>query len=188
MVLDDMQRGFGSIRSRLIHECGCDWAFILDADERFFPILPVLECEGTEFYPAVPSPGLKVTTCLDTLNQGLLLKDTIKDPNLMVVRSTRRHWFDFSMTRPTQNWLHRTDHQLRIVRNLPELDYKKSRVMHERLIDSRTGGEPRYAEQSNVTGPFHDHFHMHFRTQFPGKKEANEQNYSRLEKGEEMRA
>lgn len=176
IVFDDIQKGFGVIRSRLIHEHGCEWGMILDADERFFPMLPELECSDD----LVAHP--RSLPC----HQGDTLRRVISDPRAMAIRSTRRHWHDFSMTRPTQNWFENRDHQLRIVRNVPQIAYQADRVMHERLIDSRTGHDPVFYEQDDYLGPFHDHFHMYFRTTEPGKKEANELNYSRLERGETM--
>lgn len=186
LVFDDMDRGFGVIRTRLIHDCGCDWAFIMDADERFHPQLYVMKCEGTESYPAVPNPQLTVTVTRDVIDQGAHVKNMITNPSIMAIRSTRRHWFDFTMRKPTQNWLDNRDHQLRIVRNLPEIGYAKDIKMHERLIDTRTGKDPNFATQDDMGGPFHDHFHMAFRTAYPGTKEWNETNYGRLSRGEPM--
>jgi hypothetical protein len=176
IVFDDIQKGFGVIRSRLIHEHGCEWGMILDADERFFPMSPELDC----------SPDLIASPRPLPCHQGDTLRRIIADPRAMAIRTTRRHWHDFSMTRPTQNWFENCDHQLRIVRNVPEIAYQSDRVMHERLIDSRTGHDPVFYEQDDYLGPFHDHFHMYFRNTEPGKKEANEINYSRLERGETM--
>ncbi len=182
VVFDDMQKGFGAIRTRLIHDCGCTFAFILDADERFHPRIPVMHCEGDERYPDVEKPNLSTFKRPEILDQGGTLKWAISSPGIRAVRTMRRHWFDFTMTRPTQNWLHHRDYQLRIVKNLPEIAYKKDRVMHEILRDSTTGEDPAFADP----GIFHDHYHMHFRRTFPGTKELNEQRYARLERGEPM--
>lgn len=182
VVFDDIQRGFGAIRSRLIHDCGCTWAFILDADERFHPKMPVMHCEGVEAYPQVERPNLSTFKLKDVLDQGAILRSLIDQPNFKAIRTSRRHWFDFTMNRPTQNWLINADYQLRIVKNLPEVAYQTDRVMHELLRDSTTGQDPRYID----SGLFHDHYHMHFRRTIPGKKEWNESNYQRLERGEEM--
>lgn len=183
---DDIQKGFGVIRTRLIHECGCEWAMIMDADERFFPHINMMDCSGTEEYPGVAEPRLSVTVRPELIDQGTRLRSLITRPDINAVRSTRRHWFDFTMRKPTQNWMINRDHQLRIVRNRGEIGYERGRVMHERLIDSRTGNTPTFAEQDDYGGIFYDHFHMHFRRTQPGKKEANEQNYGRLERGEAM--
>jgi hypothetical protein len=184
-VFDDIQRGFGRIRTRLIHECGCEWAFILDADERFFPELPTMTCEGTE-KEWLSVPNLKVEHLPDIIAQGAHIKHQIQRPDLMAIRTTRRHWHDFSMKHPSQNWFIERDHQLRIVRNVPEIAYVADRVMHERLLDSRTGKDPVFLMQDDMGGPFHDHFHLHFRKSNPGHKEFNESNYQRLERGESM--
>lgn len=189
IVYDDIQKGFGYIRSRLIHECGCEWCFIMDADERFYPQLNVLECEGDVEWkgPSDPNePSFKVTVKKDVIDQGAHVKNLINNPEVMALRSTRRHWMDFTMRKPTQNWLRNRDHQLRIVRNHPEIQYVTNVVMHERLIDARTGKDPRFVMQDDMGGPFHDHFHMAFRRAYPGSKERNEANYARLSRGEPM--
>lgn len=182
VVFDDIQRGFGAIRSRLIHDCGCTWAFILDADERFHSKMPTLHCEGAESYPNVESPNLSTFKHAPVHDQGDILREHMSNPAIKAIRTSRRHWFDFTLNRPTQNWKLIPDHQLRIVKNLPEVGYQKDRVMHERLIDESTGGDPVFI----AANLFHDHYHMHFRRAQPGYKEAREQNYSRLERGEAM--
>lgn len=189
IIYDDIQKGFGVIRSRLIHECGCSWAFLLDADERYWPLIETMECYGTESYPAQQEPKLTVVHRKEVINQGAQLKEMIKRNDIDSIRSSRRHWFDFAMKRPSQNWFGpngNKDHQLRIVRNTTDIGYEKGRVMHERLLDYRTGRTPRFAEQDEYGGQFHDHYHLHFRRTQPGKKEKNEENYSRLERGEKM--
>lgn len=188
IVFDDIQKGFGHIRSRLIHECGCEWVFIMDADERFYPQLPAMTCSGDEHYPKHPNPKLTVEHKRDIIDQGAHVKNLINNPETMALRSTRRHWFDFTMKKPSQNWLHNRDHQLRIVRNVKEIAYERDRVMHERLLDSRTGKDPRFVVQDDMGGPFHDHFHLAYRIAYPGTKELNEKNYERLSKGERMLA
>lgn len=183
-VFDDIQKGFGHIRTRLIHDCGCDWAMIVDSDERFFPQIQVITCEGTDRYPANPEPNLTVTKHPQIIDQGAHIKNQINNPELMAIRATRRHWFDFSMNKPCENWQTIFDHQLRIVRNSPHISYSKA--MHEALWDDRTKKTPYFLEQDPVGGPFYDHFHMWFRRAQPGHKEWNEQQYARLERGEKM--
>lgn len=186
LKFDDMDKGFGVIRSRLIRECGCEWGFILDADERFYREIHYLTCDGDESWPANEKPNLTVTRHPHIIAHGDHVRNLMTRPDIFAIRSTRRHWFDFSMTRPSQNWLHNKDHQLRIVRNIPEISYSSIRKMHEQIVDSRTGGIPQHAEQDDVNGPFHDHFHLAFRFAYPGSKEWNEKNYSRLDAGEAM--
>lgn len=183
-VFDDIQKGFGHIRTRLIHDCGCEWAMIMDSDERFYPQIQVMTCEGTDRYPNVKEPKLVVTKHPQIIDQGAHIKNQINNPELMAIRATRRHWFDFTMNKPCENWMTVWDHQLRIVRNSPHISYSKA--MHEALWDDRTKKTPRYLEQDPTGGPFYDHFHMWFRTTRPGHKEGNEQNYARLERGEKM--
>lgn len=185
-VFDDIQKGYGVIRSRLIHDCGCEFAFILDADERFFPQLPVITCSGDEHYPEHPNPNLAVTHKTDIIDQGAHVRNLIKNPEVMALRSTRRHWFDFTMKRASQNFMINRDHQLRIVRNVPSIRYETLRVLHERLLDERTGEDPAFVPQCEIGGPFHDHFHLFYRQSQPGHKEFNEQNYARLSRGEKM--
>lgn len=179
--LDD---GFGVIRSRLIHECECEWAFILDADERFYPAIQVMECIGTERYPQVACPNLRVNKLKDLITPGYTLRSAIEHTSADAIRTIRRHWFDFTMMRPSENWSIHRDYQLRIVRNKPYIGYRPERKMHEHLIDSRSGETPSFTPASEVGGPFHDHFHLFFRTSRPGHKEFNEENYQRLDRGE----
>lgn len=188
IVFDDMNRGFGAIRSRLIHDCGCTFAFILDADERFIPQLPIMHCEGVERYPVNPKPNLSVFHKNEVCNQGQLLRQIIQDSTVMAVKTHRRHWMDFSMKQACENWLLIKDPQLRIVRNHPEIGYETGKVMHERLLDHRTKQDPKHYEPDAYQGPFHDHFHMAFRKAKPGYKEAREREYQKLERGETMTA
>lgn len=183
-VMDNINEGYGVIRTRLIHDCGCDWAFILDADERFYPSLPMMFCNGSERYPEVSEPDLSVRRSEDLINPGQYLKSMIASTKADAIRSIRRHWFDFSMTRPCENWEIRKDYQLRIVRNKETIIYQTERRMHEHLVDTESGTTPQFREASETGGPFHDHFHMFFRRAKPGHKEGNEEYYARLERGE----
>lgn len=188
LVFDDINKGFGVIRSRLIHEHGCEWAMILDADERFNPVMSHLICEGDATWdignPLV-RPNLTVTSTTDFNVQGRSLKEIIKNDSLMAVRTIRRHWMDFTHKNPTQNWSLIQDYQLRTVRNSPEINYVSDIKMHERIIDSRTGTEPVHIIGDELL-IFHDHYHPFFRNNYPGTKQFNEQNYQRLERGEKM--
>ncbi len=105
---------------------------------------------------------------------------------ILAIRTTRRHWADLEMNKPTQNWLRIPDHQLRIVRNLPNIQYKSDVKMHERLIDLHTGRDPVHAVQDDFEGLFHDHHHCYYRALRPNHKEHNEQNYSKLVRGEQL--
>lgn len=181
--MGDIQQGYGVIRTRLIHECGCEWAFIMDADERFRPTQEVLKCHGDEKYPEQQRPNLRVEKSTTLIYPGQTLKELIKREQTNAVMAVRRHWFDFSHKHPAQNWHKHPDWQLRIVRNRGEIGYDTSVRMHERLIDTRTGSVPEHAVEENL---FFDHYHLFFRLAYPGHKETNEVNYSRLERGEPM--
>jgi hypothetical protein len=187
-VMADIQEGFGVIRTRLIHGCGCDWAFIMDADERFFPALPILRCHGTDRYPHVQEPALAVTRAQELIYPGKYLREMIEQPNIDAIKTIRRHWFGFDMQRPAENWERIKDWQMRIVRNVEHIGYASKVRMHERLTDLRSNNEPRHLTGDDIGGPFHDHFHLHFRRARPGHKEGNEQNYERLSRGETMLA
>lgn len=184
LVFDDIDKGFGVIRSRLIHEHGCEWAMILDADERFHPTMPQLNCEGNATWdlgnPLI-RPNLTVTPTENINIQGYALKDVINNnPTIMAVRTIRRHWMDFTHKNPTQNWNLIPDYQLRIVRNVPEIEYVSDVRMHERLMDKRTGQDPLHINDDSLL-IFHDHYHPFFRNNYPGSKEKNEQYYKILE-------
>lgn len=183
-ILEDMNKGFGFVRTRLIHDCGCEWVMIMDCDERFFPQIQAMSCEGTDRYPAQQEPNLVVTKHPDIINQGAHIKNQINNPELMALRFTRRHWFDFTMTRPAENWNLIWDHQLRCVRNHKQIHYTLN--MHEALVDDRTGKTPKFLEQDPVGGPHFEHMHMFYRKTQPGYKEANEKRYERLSRGEKM--
>lgn len=185
-VMEDIQHGFGIIRSQLIHGCGCDWAFIMDADERFFPMLPIIRAHGTDRYPNPPLPDLRVTVEAQLIYPGKYLREMIENSSIDAIKTIRRHWFGFDMRRPAENWEHIKDWQMRIVRNAPHIGYERGVRMHERLRDLRGNVEPRHLTGDTIGGPFHDHFHLHFRKARPGHKETNEQNYQRLERGEKM--
>jgi len=161
----------------------------MDADERFHPQMKALDCKGNgEWNIANPGqpPKLTVIEQEHVIDQGSHIKNLMTNPANMAIRATRRHWFDFTMKRPTQNWMTNQDHQLRIVRNLPEIGYSVKVLMHEQLIDTRTGKTPVFAHQDPVGGPHFEHFHVAFRTAYPGTKQANEKNYERLSRGEPM--
>lgn len=186
LVFDDIDNGFGVIRSRLIHEHGCEWAMILDADERFHPTMPQLICEGDATWdignPLV-RPNLTVTHGPDINVQGYALKEIIKNDQIMAIKTIRRHWMDFTLKNPTQNWSLIQDYQLRTVRNVPEINYISNVKMHERILDATTGMEPVHNANDELV-IFHDHYHPFFRNNYPGTKQFNEQNYQRLERGE----
>lgn len=158
-TIDD---GFGALRTRLIQESTTEWVLISDADERVFSTLPILECVGTESYPEVANPKLSVGVLEPAFSQRDRLREMLEgaDESVDAIRFVRRHWFDFGMHRPTQNWYLKEDWQLRLMRRRPWIGYDPNIRMHERALDSRTGGDPNYITADPKYGPWYDHFHM----------------------------
>jgi hypothetical protein len=156
----------------------------LDADERFYPVHRVLSCTGEETPPqevdwilqqydfrgvALPNwenisklgANLHVEATRE-YNQGDILRDAIHGFNghCDAVVTCRRHWHDFTFKRPTQNWHHQPDWQMRCIRNHPSIGFDTSTRMHERLIGAGNVWRP----DTNY-GPFFDHFHFTFKRQ-----------------------
>jgi hypothetical protein len=189
-IFDDISKGYGVIRTRLLKESGCAWTAILDADERFYPTTKILKCEGSERWS--PDKGfdrrmdLNVIDTGETSNQGKILKIIIQNESYMAVRTIRRHWMDFTFRNPSENFNIVKDYQLRIVRNDPNIHYEYGRKMHEHLVDDRTGQDPTFISADEFTGPVLDHYHCFFRAHRIGYKERNELNYNRLNRGEPM--
>lgn len=156
--------GFGALRTRLIHESTTEFVLISDADERVFPTLPVLECVGTESYPETPHPKLSVGILQPAFSQKDHLREMVNDAkeDVNAIRFVRRHWFDFGMHRPTQNWYmpSKVDWQLRCLRNREYIGYDPNIRMHERAVDTRTNSDPHYVTADSKYGPFYDHFHL----------------------------
>lgn len=168
-----IDEGFGVVRTKAAHLSKCEWVMILDADERFHPSAPIFE---------PTSSGLYVRTG-EYHNQGLLLRNLINDANFDAIKTVRRHWWDTTWDKPTQNWFDINDHQLRILRNHPEIGYTQFPKMHERVIDSRIGDAPRHNTPDVVLGPFHDHYHMWFKGMEADQREHDKYNYDSLDQG-----
>lgn len=155
----NINEGFGAVRTKAIHASTCEWVMILDADERFFPTLPEMTCEGTEGYPEVKRPNLH-TTVSGAYSQAVILRTAMEGQGDVILTS-RRHWFDFTWRRPTQNWMHVPDWQCRIVRNRPYLGFDTNVKMHEQVRNLTNNRGP------NIIKPpatiYHDHFHCLFK-------------------------
>ena len=41
-----IDEGFGVVRTKTLRMCPCDWVMLLDADERFYPLVRVMSCTG----------------------------------------------------------------------------------------------------------------------------------------------
>lgn len=185
-VFADIMEGFGKIRTRLIHECGCDWCWISDADERFLPNFKVLDCHGDEQFPHTLTPKNHVGVLDPNYCQGRLLRNIIDGAgdDYFSVRTIRRAWMDFTYAHPAQNWFKVPDHQLRCVRNNGHIGYTSDVKMHERLVDLRTGQEPKYfSVEDPARNVYHEHFNIFFKGQEPKQNTEDAETYDRLDPG-----
>lgn len=186
LIHTTIDAGYGVVRTRCIRESQAEWVLIMDCDERFHVTAPVLRCEGTEGYPQVKEPLLKVTREREGFDQGARLKQLIgeagKDKNGICM--SRRHWFNApgEFSRPCQNWQLIADWQLRCVRNSPFIFYSPERKLHEHLKDSRTFEEPAFIRGDTIEGPFMDHHHFAFKNSDPEGRKLALQTYEKLDK------
>jgi hypothetical protein len=185
LVHTKIDSGYGVVRSRCIRESNAEWVLILDADERFAENPPLVRCHGTEGYPQVKNPDLKVEMLNPSHPQGTMLKDALRQSGSKnAYRLSRRHWFgapgDF--TKPCQNWHLITDWQLRLVRNIPFIFYDPTVKMHEKILDSRTWAEPSWGTGDEHGGPFIDHHHFWAKKADPEGRKLAIQTYERLDK------
>lgn len=184
-LISRIDDGFGVVRTQCIRACRTDWVMIMDADERFHPLIPIMTCDGIEQYPHVPNPALTVTAHQpEMFNQGSLLR-TLIGHNCMSVRATRRHWFDYTWKRPCQNWQVIPDWQLRIVKNDERIYYTPDVKMHERLLDRETNDTPKYAteREGDPRGVFIDHYHCFWKAQEPEQRKQDIAIYDALDQG-----
>lgn len=182
IAFGSIDRGFGEVRTEAIRFSPCDYVMILDADERFYPICRYLTCTGKSTPRAeadailqtydfsdvktvlpnwenVARLGANLTVAFtDVYDQGAYLRDLLNTKKPDAVATIRRHWHDFSMRKPTQNWHNDPDWQMRLVRNHPSIYFDSSTRMHERLQGMTY---TIHAEQQR--GPFFDHFHFTFK-------------------------
>jgi glycosyltransferase involved in cell wall biosynthesis len=177
--------GFGHVRTELIRRAKSDWVMIMDCDERFHRNMPLLRCEGDEKYPELPNPKLTVTEHGihrhgETLRAAIEEADRIGHPTVL---ACRRHWFDFTFRRPCQNWHKIEDLQLRIVKNIPQISYRANVKMHERIVDERTGGDPKWVYAGNQNGVFFDHYHCHFKPMEADQRAHDVRIYDALDQG-----
>lgn len=181
----NVSQGFGCIRTSLIRSSKTDWVWIADADERFFPVLEVLGCDGTERYPSSQKPLLSVRPTGASYHQGKMLRSILEAAEGQdALVGVRRHWFDLSMRKPCQNWYHERDFQCRCLRNVGHVGFKPEVRMHEKIVDFRTGGEPNMIRiESPERGIFWDHFHCHFKPLHAGKNKQDMATYKMLDEG-----
>lgn len=185
---DTIDKGFGAIRTRLIGETKTDWTIISDADERWFLEEPLLKCHGSEHYPEHKNPRLHTTTHGTVRPKELLMRliDKAENEGCGAVRMSRRHWMgkpgDWSQ--PCQNWDHeRQDWQLRAIKNSPFYFFNPEVKIHERLLDSRTWGEPKWISGDTEHGPFFQHFHVWYKGMDGEQNKEDAAIYEMLDKG-----
>lgn len=179
----NLSQGFGAVRSQLMHSSKTDWTVVLDIDERMNVTMPVFNCTGSESFPAVPNPVLSVGVADSCYNQRDLLVAKIMEAEqrgIKTVRFRRRHWFDMTYRRPTQNWMEIPDWQLRCMKSRSGVGYTTEPKMHERAWDSVLNRDPEYVEEDPVRGPFIDHFHCHFKAMEPDQRKADIAAYDAL--------
>ena len=175
-----IDEGFGAVRTRAIRMSPCDYVMLLDADERFFPILPTIECSGegtpqaevdwilqSYDFRGVNLPNWENIdklgaglSCARTgvADQGANLRNLLETKRPDAVITVRRHWHDIAMRRPTQSWRVHPDWQMRLVRNVHSIYFDIDTRMHERLC-----GADKAERADVVSGPFFDHFHFTFK-------------------------
>lgn len=182
-VFTSIDDGFGAVRTKCLRESDTAFVMIMDADERFYPKAPILHCHGSEAYPQVQNPNVKVSH-EGIYDQGQLLRQLIQT-DIRAVKAVRRHWFAFGFHRPTQNWEHIPDYQLRIVKNDPDIYYKSEIRMHERIWDNKKGGEPHSASFDSVDprGIFFEHFHCLYKSMEPEQRKEDIAIYDAIHSG-----
>jgi hypothetical protein len=185
VIFDSIDDGFGVLRTKVLRQASTDWTLIMDADERFIPVLPEFAISGSGKYPETPIPDLHVGIQHPAYNHGDLLryKLSIECKEADALRTIRRHWMDIGMHRPAQNWFDIPDWQLRCLRNKPYIGYDTNVKMHERCLDKRTGRDPEYGTSEPRKGPFFDHFHLHFKAMEPDQRQHDIRIYDALHYG-----
>jgi len=183
----DITKGFGIIRTELNRHAKADWCLITDADERWFLDEPLLNCHGTEAYPKDKNPDLNTSEHGRTKPKEMLLEmmKRADTQGIEAIRLSRRHWMKEprDWTHPCQNWQLIVDWQLRVLKNSPYLFYDPAERMHEKLLDSRTWSEPRWITGNQTNGPFHNHYHIHYKKLDGKQNKEDAAIYNMLEKG-----
>lgn len=182
-----INEGFGVIRTRLVTESKTDWVMILDADERFYPQVPLLDVEGTDRYSGGPIPESINLRSLNPkwINQGQMLRELMNGP-WDVIETSRRHWFDHSWKRPTQNWHEIADWQSRTIRNNGNIGFSSDVKMHEQIRHLRGGHVNSWKGNAPDNGPYHDHFHCFYKPMEPEQRKQDIAIYDALHEGRPM--
>lgn len=182
-VMEDISQGFGSIRTKLVHNCGCDWAYIMDADERFHAYAPILKFDGTEKYPDSKNPNVTAMVVGASYSQGSLLRSMIEAADgFDAIVCRRRHWMDFSWKHPAQNADSIPDWQCRVVKNSPLIGFDPKWKLHEKIVNLSTGREPEMIRQTmNPRAVFFDHYHNFFKPRHAEKNREDMNTYKMLD-------
>lgn len=186
LIFDTISQGFGRLRTRCISYGGGDFTFILDADECIFAQVPHLACAGTGKFPETRTPNLTVTVGA-MFDQKAHLRHQLETmgPDELALCVSRRHWFTKpgDWTRPCQNWNQEPDWQLRCLRNSQWICYDPFVPMHEKLLNVRTWGEPKFKRADLDRGIFIDHFAHYYREQEPEQNSEDIAIYEQLQPG-----
>lgn len=196
----DIDDGFGVVRTKALRMSKCDYIMLLDADERFYPVHRRLECIGqgtpqsevdwilqSYDYSGVNLPNWENVDKLGSnlkveiggaYDQGDRLREMLEKDKPDAICSIRRHWHDMTFQRPTQNWHELPDWQMRLVGNSPDIYFESSTRMHERLVGANN------VVNSNVFGPYFDHFHFTFKRMEPEQRRHDIKIYDAIHKGE----
>lgn len=184
----DINEGYGVVRTACITfaaELGCEWAMILDADERVLRWAPELQLEE------LPSDGIDMTTqwpagpgapthckynAIRTgrmIHQEGIIRGAIEDEHIIAYQMRRRHWFDLNMLQPCQSWVGEQggidDWQHRFCRTDGRVAY--TRMVHEMLKRVSDGGPPEPSGAFGPEGPVIDHHHVAYKRLTPGRAE-----------------
>jgi hypothetical protein len=122
------------------------------------------------------------------IDQRTLLRNTLtqaEHEGSLAVCMSRRHWFGApgEWDRPCQNWRKEYDWQLRCIRNTPFVFFDPSVRMHEKLLDTRVWSEPKFLRVTSESGPFIDHYSLHYKALEPEQNTEDANTYDQLEKG-----
>lgn len=183
----NLSNGFGAVRSQLLNTSKTDWTVILDIDERMHVALPVMRCKGTDRYPEVAHPDLRVIAAGETYNHRALLVEKIMEAErrgIRAVRFQRRHWFDATYTRPCENWNTIKDYQLRCMKSRANMGFTIEPKMHERAYDFTQRRDPEYIKDDAEHGPFIDHLHCLFKPMEADQRRADIVAYDALDKSD----
>lgn len=183
----NLSNGFGAVRSQLLNTSRTDWTIILDIDERMHVTLPEMTCHGTDRYPAVESPNLRVEHTGQAYNHRDLLIDKIMEAErtgTRAIRFQRRHWFSPNYRRPCENWNIVYDYQLRCMKSRANMGFTVEPRMHEKARDFNEGRDPRYIEDDPIRGPFIDHLHCFFKPMEKEQRAADIAAYDALHRSD----